>query len=84
MAEEGDAAMALQQQVFGQFAAGQVVVAADGDAGLYRKHRAPAHEVRTLLDQLVQAVRVIQVIAVAEQYDAVGLAAILVVGVPII
>ena len=61
-----------------------VVVAADRHPGLSRQHGAPPHETRALLHQRVQLVLVGQVIAVAEQDQAVGAHGVLVVGVPVV
>ena len=51
VAEEGDAAPAEAEQMFADEAAAVGVVAADRDARLVRQYRAPADEVRALLDQ---------------------------------
>ncbi len=59
------------------------VVAADRDTGLAGQGGAPAHEVRALFDQPLQAVARFVVVAVAEQDDAVGLVAVLVIGLPV-
>ncbi|KAG0921063.1 hypothetical protein G6F32_015282 [Rhizopus arrhizus] len=83
MAEEGDPAAALLQQVGGDVVPALEVVAADRHAGLAGQGGAPAHEVRTLFDQPLQAVARFVVVAVAQQDDAVGLVAVFVIGLPI-
>ena len=71
-----------------QVAAGLVpageVVAADRQAGLVWQHRAPAHEGRGLIHQLLQLAAMGEVVAVAEQDQPVRLLAVGVVGVPVV
>jgi hypothetical protein len=69
--------------VLGDGAAALEVVAADGHVRLVGQHRAPAHRLRALLHQRGELVAIGEVIAVAEQDDAVGLLAVGVVGVPV-
>ena len=59
------------------------VIAADRESRLPFHHRAPAHEMRALPHELLEAQAVFEKVAVAEQDDAVRLAAVLVVDVPI-
>ena len=75
-------AAALLQQVGGDVMPALEVVAADRDTG-WPGRAAPAHEVRALFDQPLQAVARFVIVAVAEQDDAVGLVAVLVIGLPV-
>ncbi|MCW0449567.1 hypothetical protein NB706_002401 [Xanthomonas sacchari] len=84
VAEEGDAAAALRQQVRGDVVPALEVVAADRHPRLPGQHRAPAHEVRALVDQVLQPLLRLQVVAIAEQDQPVGLLAVAVVGAPVV
>ena len=84
MPQERDAPPSLRDQVRGDVVATLGVVATDRHPGRIRLDGAPAHEVGTLLDQLLQPAARLQVVAIPQQDDAVGLLAVLVVGLPVV
>ena len=84
IAEERDLAPPALDEVAPDQCTARGVVATDRDAGLSLQHRAPAHEMRALRDQVRQLALVGDVVAVAEQDQAIGLHAVLVVGMPVV
>jgi hypothetical protein len=83
IAKEGEPAAAQAEQVTRRIVAAAKIIAADRQPGLAGQHRTPAHEMRAVLDEFLEAREVGQVIAVAEQDDAVRLATVFVVLVPV-
>src|ERR1700753_1143821 len=82
-AQERNAAPSESDQVLCCQVAPLEVVRADGQARLSGLHGAPQHEVGSLLDQPGQAAAVLNVIAVAEENEAVGFARVGIVLVPL-
>ena len=82
-AEERDLATTEAEQMLSRLLSAVEVVAADRESRLPFHHRAPAHEMRALPHELLEAQAVFEKVAVAEQDDAVRLAAVLVVDVPV-
>ena len=82
-ADEGDSTTTQRQQMFGGDAAAVAIVAAHRQAVLVFDGRAPAHEMRAIGDHLFELAAVGEVVAVAEQDEAVGAMAVLVFGVPV-
>ena len=81
--QEGDVAAAEVEQVPGGVVTALVVVRAHRQPGLPGLHRAPQHEVRALSHQPLETLAVLQVVAVAEQDQAVGPVAVLIFLVPV-
>ncbi|NJK42531.1 MAG: NAD-dependent epimerase/dehydratase family protein [Aquincola sp.] len=79
----GQTKLMAEQMLADQTPAGEVV-AADRHARLTGQHRAPAHEMSALLDQLLQLGPIVHIVAVTEQDQAVGLHAVFVVRVPVV
>src|SRR5262245_18729970 len=83
VAEERNTAPAEIEEMARRLVSALEVVAADRDAGLVLEHRAPAHEMRALAHELLESCAVFEVIPVAEQDDAVRLAAVLEIDMPV-
>src|SRR3546814_14545249 len=83
VAEKGDPGAAVRDQMLRGIAPARDIVAADRRADRIAVDRAPTHEMRALSDELFEPGAVQLVIAIAEQDDPVGLAAVLVIHVPI-
>ena len=83
MSEERDAATPLHDQVRRDVMAALGVVAADRHPGRTRLHGAPADEMRALLHQPLQPAAGFQIVSITQKDDAVGLLAVLVVGLPV-
>src|SRR5579863_1035912 len=83
MAKKREAAATMVQQMLRRIEPAAEIVAADGNAGLSFQDRSPAHEMRALGDQLLQARTVFHIVAVAQKDDAVGLLAVLVGDMPV-
>ena len=81
--DEADALAAQTDQMTGDFQTAQKIVATKGQARLALAHRAPADEVGAFFRELFQAPAIFFVIAIAQQDHAVGLAAVLVIQVPV-
>ncbi len=81
--EEREPGAPQAEQVTRRIVAAVKVIAADRQPGLAGQYGAPAHEMRAVFHEFFQARQVGQVVAVAEQDDAVRLAAVLVVLVPV-
>src|SRR5579863_3389335 len=83
MAKKREAAATMVQQMLRRIEPAAEIVAADGNAGLSFQDRSPAHEMRALGDQLLQARAVFHIVAVAQKDDTVGLLAVLVGDMPV-
>ncbi len=83
MAQESDAPAALLKQVRGDVVAALEIVAAHRHPRLAGQGGAPTYEMSALLDQPLQALHRLVVVAITQQDDAVGLVAVLEIGVPV-
>ena len=81
--QERDGLAARGEQMPRDFVTALEVVAAHGDSGLALQHGPPAHEVCALFNQAHEARPVFFVVAVPQQDDAVGFAAVFVVLLPV-
>jgi hypothetical protein len=82
-ADKRDPPPALSKQMRRRFEPALLVVRRDGRADLAFGRRAPAHEMGAALDQFLEPRPVLEIVAVAEQDDSVGLAAVLIIHVPV-
>ena len=82
-ADESDLSAPLLEQMLGRVEATLFIVGADRRPDLHFAGRAPAYEMRAALDEALKQRLVLEVIAVAEQDDPVGLAAVFVIDMPV-
>src|SRR5690348_14752790 len=82
-AEERNVAATEPEQVLRRHVTALEIIRADRQPGLSGLHRAPQYKVGFLLDQAGEAIAVLNVVAVAEQNESVGLMRIREVFVPL-
>ena len=84
-AQKRDPAAPLRDQMASGVAPAADIVAPDRRiGGLVRPHRSPTYEMRVLRREQIEPRAILLIIAIAEQDDAVGLAAILIIDVPVV
>src|SRR4030095_5360433 len=82
-AYECDCAPPLLKQMIGGVETALLVVRRHGRSELPFGRRAPPHEMRAALDQLLELGPVLEIVAIAEEDDPVGLVAVFVIEVPV-
>src|SRR5882762_10057037 len=82
-AKEGDLAAAERGEMARGLVPATTVVRADRDPGLSRLDRPPADEMGSVFDQIIETQAMLQIIAIAQQNEPVGLVVVLVIFVPI-
>ena len=83
VAQKGDPATSARDQMGARVAPAAPIVAADRHPQRMLVDRPPAHEMRALRHQLLQPGAIDFIVAIAQQDDAVGLATILIIDMPV-